>query len=307
MGYVGLSLIFATAVLVLVSPPPWLRRQFLLLFHSAPSSGPASPAAADATVRRIAKAASEKPTLPDDHGEDNEEKQCTDSGDATPKAEPVSAPGAVPVFSLDQASDAAASAGAPTEITMPAPTAPSSLRPPAHGSMPPPPRPPRLAPFPSLHSPQRASGPAPQRGPSLAPPPTHSAIPTKPSRKVMLTPGHSPLDWARISGPSADLRGLPPASPFLKVTPSMLRNMTGRRGKDAWMAIGGKVYNIGPYAEFHPGGVPELMRGAARDATQLFGEVHPWVNYENMLQACLVGILVDEEDPAPAASMESMD
>ena len=35
----------------------------------------------------------------------------------------------------------------------------------------------------------------------------------------------------------------------------------------------GEVYNIKPYLEFHPGGVDEIMRGAGKDATQLFNEV----------------------------------
>lgn len=180
------------------------------------------------------------------------------------------------------------------------------------------PRPPTLGQFPAANSAQRARGPVPNRGPpsassssggGLAPPPTHTSIPTKPSRQVTLEPGHSPLDWARISGPSADLRGVPPSTPYLRVTPSMLKKQTGRKGKDAWMALNGKVYNVTPYAKFHPGGIPELMRGAARDGTQLFGEVHPWVNYENMLTACLVGLLVDEPAAGaePQSEMEAMD
>jgi cytochrome b involved in lipid metabolism len=35
----------------------------------------------------------------------------------------------------------------------------------------------------------------------------------------------------------------------------------------------GKVYNITPYMEYHPGGVEELMRGAGIDSTQVFDEV----------------------------------
>jgi cytochrome b involved in lipid metabolism len=93
----------------------------------------------------------------------------------------------------------------------------------------------------------------------------------------------------------------------MRVTPSMLKKMTGRKGKDAWMALNGKVYNITPYADFHPGGVPELMRGAGRDGTRLFGEVHPWVNYENMLSSCLIGLLVDETEGSGASEMEQMD
>ena len=79
------------------------------------------------------------------------------------------------------------------------------------------------------------------------------------------------------------------------MTPSMLRYHTGRKGKDAWTVLGGKVYNISPYLPFHPGGEPELLRGAAKDGTKLFGEIHPWVNYEGMLSACLIGIYVTEE------------
>ena len=37
--------------------------------------------------------------------------------------------------------------------------------------------------------------------------------------------------------------------------------------------IAGKVYNVTPYLDFHPGGVDELMRGAGKDATTLFDEV----------------------------------
>ena len=33
------------------------------------------------------------------------------------------------------------------------------------------------------------------------------------------------------------------------------------------------MYNITPYLEFHPGGIPEIMRGAGKDATDLFDEV----------------------------------
>ena len=56
------------------------------------------------------------------------------------------------------------------------------------------------------------------------------------------------------------------------------------------------MYNMSPYIPFHPGGEPELLRGAGRDGTKLFGEIHPWVNYEGMLAACLIGIYVPEEE-----------
>lgn len=57
--------------------------------------------------------------------------------------------------------------------------------------------------------------------------------------------------------------------------------------------ITGRVYNVTPYMDFHPGGWDELIKGAGRDATDMFNDVHSWVNYESMLAACLVGKLVD--------------
>jgi cytochrome b involved in lipid metabolism len=83
-----------------------------------------------------------------------------------------------------------------------------------------------------------------------------------------------------------------------------------RTREDAWTVISGKVYNITPYLEFHPGGEKELMRVAGRDGTKLFGEpnpcssvtcsdfglalTHAWVNADMMLDACLVGFLLPE-------------
>ncbi|KAI2615993.1 hypothetical protein GGR54DRAFT_610773 [Hypoxylon sp. NC1633] len=143
---------------------------------------------------------------------------------------------------------------------------------------------------------------------TLAPPPTHSSKPAKPSRKVTLEPGRSPLDWARLANhPSSDLRNLGPGAPYLRVTPSMLRRQTGRKGKDAWTALGGRVYNITPYLPFHPGGEPELLRAAGRDGSKLFGEIHPWVNYETMLSSCLIGLLVEEHEAKSTGDMDAMD
>ena len=169
------------------------------------------------------------------------------------------------------------------------------------------PAPQRDAPLRLINDPSSASSlpappsraPLPNRGPpssGLAPPPSHTSIPAKPRKKVQLTPGHSPLDWATLtSNPSANLTGLPPNTPYLKVPFSELKKMTGRKGKDAWTIYQGKVYNITPYLPYHPGGEVELMKCAGRDGTKLFNEVHPWVNWEGMLSVCLVGIAVSDK------------
>jgi cytochrome-b5 reductase len=62
---------------------------------------------------------------------------------------------------------------------------------------------------------------------------------------------------------------------------------------DCWICVRGKVYNVTHYLDFHPGGVDEMMRGAGTDATQLFNEIHRYVNYESMLKKCFVGPLVN--------------
>ncbi len=38
------------------------------------------------------------------------------------------------------------------------------------------------------------------------------------------------------------------------------------------------------------------MRAAGRDGTKLMMEIHSWVNWEGMLRACLIGVLVGEEE-----------
>ncbi|KAK3178005.1 hypothetical protein OEA41_000137 [Lepraria neglecta] len=144
--------------------------------------------------------------------------------------------------------------------------------------------------------------------PSRSPaPPTSSIAPTtsilspsaRPSKKVLLDPGHSPLDWAHLTAnlPTPTfLRGKDVPPQLIRVPPSLLNYHSGRKGKDAWGVWQGKVYNLTPYMKFHPGGVDQLMRGAGkeREGERLFNEIHPWVSWENMLGECLVGILVGE-------------
>jgi cytochrome b involved in lipid metabolism len=71
--------------------------------------------------------------------------------------------------------------------------------------------------------------------------------------------------------------------------------------------LGGKVYNITPYLPYHPGGEPELMKAAGRDGTKLFSEVHPWVNWEGMLEPCLIGVAVGQEEITTRSVLEDMD
>ncbi|KAL7412402.1 cytochrome b5-like heme/steroid binding domain-containing protein, partial [Mrakia frigida] len=127
---------------------------------------------------------------------------------------------------------------------------------------------------------------------SLATPTTTTKV-VKARGKVGLSPGHSPLDWARVkSSGRYDGRNIDHFP--IRVTPSLLKEHNGRNGIDAWSAYQGRVYNITPYMKFHPGGEKELMRSAGRDGTKLFMATHAWVNMDMMMDACLVGMMVPE-------------
>jgi len=167
--------------------------------------------------------------------------------------------------------------------------------------------------FPAVNSIQRASATSrvangTSTGGLMAPPPARSSLSPqapgnqdnlaplattkvfKKSKKVMLAPGHSTLDWANLKGSGADLRG--GVTSLLRVTPSMLKEHNKK--DDAWTAINGKVYNMTPYLPFHPGGEKEMMRVAGRDGTKLFALTHAWVSAEMMMDACMVGLLMPE-------------
>ncbi|XP_056648109.1 cytochrome b5 reductase 4 isoform X1 [Diorhabda sublineata] len=111
-----------------------------------------------------------------------------------------------------------------------------------------------------------------------------------PRNKCALQPGHSLMDWIRLGASGKDLTGLGPRAGHLSVTKQELAKHNTI--DDLWLSIRGKVYNVTAYVPFHPGGPDELLRAAGIDATKLFDQVHPWVNYEQILQKCIVGKLV---------------
>jgi cytochrome b involved in lipid metabolism len=58
---------------------------------------------------------------------------------------------------------------------------------------------------------------------------------------------------------------------------------------DCWVALGGYVYDISLYLDFHPGGRGVLLEYAGKDATDAFNSVHPWVNYSELLCKFKIG------------------
>ncbi|XP_015600480.1 cytochrome b5 reductase 4 isoform X2 [Cephus cinctus] len=108
-----------------------------------------------------------------------------------------------------------------------------------------------------------------------------------PRNKTALAPGHSLMDWIRLGSSGVDLTGVG-GVPRIVTTAELAKH---DKRTDAWIAIRGIVYNVTRYMDFHPGGIPELMKGVGKDATKLFENVHAWVNYQSILQKCVVGRL----------------
>ncbi|KAM9851616.1 cytochrome b5 reductase 4 isoform 2-T2 [Aulostomus maculatus] len=115
--------------------------------------------------------------------------------------------------------------------------------------------------------------------------------------KVALKPGHSLMDWIRFAKSGKDLTGL--RGRLIEVTQEELQKHNTR--EDCWTCIRGMVYNVTPYMDYHPGGEEELMKAAGIDGTELFDQVHRWVNYESMLKECLVGRMATKTPAAMKA------
>lgn len=338
MGWVGAATLIATACYLLYRHPPstWTSDPIPPSAPVEPSSEPPrSTATKDATSNTIRSASN----APDNEG-DIQDSQSTPKASASnaPALEvptlnlgnesnaESSSNASIPIPASPSATNGVENT--PPNILMPPPPPPSQPSSGSSSSLMPPPPPPRLRPTPqqqapSLLAPPRAYPPRPKpptgnaalRPPpsaaanararpstGLAPPATPSVKPANnTSKRAVLEPGFSPLDWAALTAnPKHNLRGANVPPHPIRVTPSMLKAQNGRKGTDAWTSYQGKVYNITPYLPFHPGGKGELLRGAGKDSGQLFFEIHPWVNWDAILGECLVGILVSENEPENA-------
>ncbi|KAL1222267.1 Cytochrome b5 domain-containing protein RLF [Cardamine amara subsp. amara] len=110
--------------------------------------------------------------------------------------------------------------------------------------------------------------------------------------KVPFEKGYSQMDWLKLTRTHPDLAGLKGESNKRRI--SMDEVKKHRLGDSMWTVLKGRVYNITPYMNFHPGGVDMLIKVAGRDGTSLFNKYHAWVNYDILLEKCLVGFLDQE-------------
>lgn len=98
-------------------------------------------------------------------------------------------------------------------------------------------------------------------------------------------PGHSQVDWLRNKRKKT-------RKPVSAITMEQVQQHNQK--DDAWLVLGGKVYDVTDYIPFHPGGEVEICRGIGKDATKLFLAKHPWVNAEFLLSEYLIGYVSDE-------------
>ncbi|KAG0143220.1 hypothetical protein CROQUDRAFT_717292 [Cronartium quercuum f. sp. fusiforme G11] len=119
---------------------------------------------------------------------------------------------------------------------------------------------------------------------SLPPPMSTLVKPPVLRKKVKLQRGFSQLDWAKLKSSGANLRG-EGVFTIRRITRDELSQHNKK--DDAWSCFHGRVYNITPYLNYHPGGPRELMRVAGKDGTELFMKTHAWINADGMMDSCL--------------------
>lgn len=118
----------------------------------------------------------------------------------------------------------------------------------------------------------------------------------KPREKVALKPGFGLIGWNKLCSESASLSGVG-GGKMLRLGMGEVKKHNTR--DDAWTVIRGKIYNITPYLDYHPGGPEKLMMVAGKDGSSMFDKYHAWVNVDALMQKTQVGVLVDDEAMVP--------
>ncbi len=103
---------------------------------------------------------------------------------------------------------------------------------------------------------------------------------TKPKarQKTKLRKGFALHDWKRLLLSTNDLAQRK-GQPLRRIPMSEIKQHNTVH--DGWIALHGKVYNIGPYLHYHPGGVEIFNSCLGGDASVLFDKYHRWVNIQS--------------------------
>ena len=91
-------------------------------------------------------------------------------------------------------------------------------------------------------------------------------------KKIQLAAGYSQMDWMRLTKRTPDMNGLDGGKRRKDIT--MEEVATHGTEADGWTVLRGKVYNLSPYLDFHPGGRKILTQSLGKDCTALFESYH---------------------------------
>lgn len=106
--------------------------------------------------------------------------------------------------------------------------------------------------------------------------------------KVPLKPGHSLFHWAKKCDAEPDLAGRNGAPLRAIGLDELQRHSTL---EDGWCAINGRVYNVTPYLDYHPGGAAIFAQVLGDDATDTFAQYHSFVNVRELCGVLELGTL----------------
>ena len=105
-------------------------------------------------------------------------------------------------------------------------------------------------------------------------------------------------DWKRLLARSNDLAQRKGAPLRRDITKEEVKKHN--KVYDGWCILRGRVYNLGPYLAYHPGGQEILVKILGKDATSLFDKYHRWVNIDGLIGPLLLGSLaMDAPAPSP--------
>jgi len=161
----------------------------------------------------------------------------------------------------------------------------------------------------SSSSSSMAMAPPPNRAPTVErhmndttmPPPRYAAAKKKatPVDVRARGPRFGLHDWKRLLASAKDLaqrKGAP-----LRRDITLAEVKQHNKVYDGWTILRGKVYNLGPYLAYHPGGEGILKGILGKDSTKLFDKYHRWVNIDGLIGPLLLGT-VAMDAAAPKAN-----
>ena len=111
-------------------------------------------------------------------------------------------------------------------------------------------------------------------------------------RKTGVKKGFGLYDWKVLLRSSRDL-AMRNGAPLRQI--QMEEVALHNKVHDGWMVLFGKVYNVGPYLHYHPGGVDIMKPFLGKDGSKMYEKYHRWVGVDSLVGKLLLGALAETE------------